>query len=117
MKRWIFYLSVALSFVLADARHLLQRMMSGLSSILRKLFLPGEADRLRSGKRSHFTRKRLLYLARVARVELSAARDLGASAQEFLSEGRTLVARRAARGAYFHWRNARKAFERFSAVR
>jgi len=117
MKRWIFYLSVALSFCLADARQSLQRMLSGLSKVLGKLFLPGEAHRLRSGKRSHFTRKRLLYLARMARVELSAARDLGDSAKEFLSEGRFLVARRAARGAYFHWRNARRAFERFTAVR
>ena len=116
MKHMRFYVSVALSMLLAEAWEALSRVFTCLAALAKKVFLPSR-DSYPWGKReSHFTRKRLRYLARLARVEITAARDLGASAKEFLRAGRPLVARRAARGAYTHWRNARKAFARFSAV-
>jgi hypothetical protein len=116
MKQMLFYVSVALSMLLAEAWEALSRGFSSLSALVKRVFLPSK-DTSPWGKRgAHFTRKRLRYLGRIARVEITAARDLGASAKEFLRTGHPLVARRAARGAYMHWRNARKAFARFTAV-
>jgi hypothetical protein len=116
MKHVRFYVTVALSMILAGAREALHRAFSGLSSLARKVFLPSRgASPWRKG-RSQFTRKRLQYFVRLARIEMTAARDLGVSAKDLLREGRPDIARRAARGAYFHWRKARKAFARFSAV-
>jgi hypothetical protein len=116
MKPWRFSFAIALTWVLSDLRDFLARTGRDILALLGKVFgTPSKVDRLRS-TRIPFSRRRLQYFARLARVELSAARDLGMSAKELLREGRPAVARRAARVAYFHWKKARKVFARIESV-
>jgi hypothetical protein len=116
MKHVSFYVTVALSMLFAEAREALVRGFFALSSVLRKVFLPTADASPGRRKGSPFTKERLRYFVWLARAEITAARDLGARAKECLREGYPGVARLAARGAYSHWRKARKAFARFSAA-
>jgi hypothetical protein len=116
MKPWRFYLAVALTWIMQDLRDFLAKVGRGTFALTGKVFgTPTREKRLRLS-RIPFTRRRLHYLARLARVELSAARDLGTSAKELLREGHPEVARRASKFAYLHWRKARKVFARMQAV-
>lgn len=116
MKPWRFSFAFALTSILSDLRDCLARTGRGILALLGKVFGPPSWELPLRVSRVPSDRRRLHYFARLARVELSAARDLGKSAKELLREGRPAVARRAARVAYFHWRKARKVFARLSAA-
>ncbi len=116
MKPWRFCFATTLTSILSDLRDCLARTGRGILALLGKVFGPPSRELPLRVSRVTFSRRRFQYFARLARVELSAARDLGTSAKELLREGRPAVARRAARVAYFHWRKARKVFARMQAV-
>jgi len=116
MKPWRFCFAIALTSILSDLRAFLARTGRGLLALLGKVFGPPREELPLRVSRVPLDRRRFHYFARLARVELLAARDLGASAKELLREGRPVVARRAARVAYLHWRKARKVFDRMQAV-
>ena len=116
MKPWIFYIAVTLSWILADVSDAISRMGRRLYALLGKVFGLSGTRVVHGLSRIPFTKRRLNYLARLARVEFSAARDLGVSAKELLREGHPVTARRAARVAFHHWRKARNAFDRIRAV-
>jgi|SRR5438105_1560202 hypothetical protein len=116
MKPWRFYVAVAVTWILTDVVDFFARLGRGSLAILARVFETRAGSPTRSACRVPFTKRRLLYLARLARVELTAARDLGRSAKELLREGHPQIARRAARRAYSHWRKSRKVFVRLLAV-
>src|SRR5688500_15762607 len=116
MKPWLFYIAVSLSWILADVIDTFSKAGRGLLALLGKVFGPSEQSANHRRCRIPFTKRRLSCLARLARVEFSAARNLGVSAKELLREGHPVTARRAARVAFHHWRKARNAFARLSAV-
>ena len=116
MKPWRFYVAVAVTWILTDLADFFARMGRGFLTIVRRIFETSRKSPAWPACRIPFTKRRILYLPRLARVELSAARDLGTSAKELLREGHPDIARRAARRAHLHWRRARKVFARLTAA-
>ena len=116
MKPWRFYVAVAVTWILTDLADFFARLGRGILALAGKVFGTPRRNAAWPACRIPFTKRRILYLARLARVELTAARDLGNSAKELLREGHPRIARRAARRAYLHWQKARRVFTRLSAV-
>lgn len=117
MKPWRFYVAVALTWILTDIADFFARLVRGFLALLSRIFGTGKRNpTLLAVRIPLMRRKSRLYLARLARLELSAARDLGTFATELLREGRPRVARNAAREAYAHWQKARKVFARLTAA-
>lgn len=116
MKPWRFSFAFALTSILSDLRAFFARTGRGILVLLGKVFGPPSGGLPLRVARVTFKRRKFYSFARLARVELSAARSLGTTAKELLREGRPVVARRVARVAYFHWSKARKVFARLSAV-
>jgi hypothetical protein len=116
MKPWRFYVAVAVTWILTDLGDFIARMGRGFLTMVGRIFETPARNPSWPASRTPFTKRRILYLARIARVELTAARDLGTSAKELLREGHPDIARRAARQAHLHWRKARRVFARLSAA-
>jgi hypothetical protein len=116
MKPWRFYVAVAVTWILTDVVDYFARLGRSFLALVARIFETPARNSSCSVSRVPFTKRRILYLARLSKVELTAARDLGTSAKELLREGHPEIARRAARRAYLHWRKARKVFVRLSAV-
>jgi hypothetical protein len=116
MKPWRFYVAVAVTWILTDLADFFARLGRGILALAGKIFGTPRRNPAWPACRIPFTKRRILYLARLARVELTAARDLGNSAKELLREGHPEIARRAARRAHLHWRKARRVFARLSAA-
>jgi hypothetical protein len=117
MKPWRFTVAVAVTWILTDIADFFARLGRGFLAHLGRIFGTGRRNPTLLAIRIPLMRRKCnRYLARLARVELSAARDLGTFATELLREGRQRVARNAAREAYLHWQKARKVFARLLAA-